>query len=83
MRASFYLIANDTGSVRVSATKTDIRANEVALFMNMDFPDHLFHKPLLKANVEIEADEMQPIELKMKFDAIGDWLKDKKDDEEE
>lgn len=51
-----YLVINSKGSARLCVTKPSLDWNEIAVEVNIQVPDSVFDRPMLKANIEFKGD---------------------------
>jgi hypothetical protein len=60
MKTEFYLVVSKTGSVRTVKNRPALDWNEVSINLNLNLPDTLFSKPLLKAELQVNPDSVTP-----------------------
>ena len=56
MRAECWLAVSESGSIRLRMNKPDIENNEVAVKVNIDIPDEMFHQPHVEANISVDEE---------------------------
>jgi len=83
MKAPVYIyLAKDKRStakpvfkVRASSTPIAHARDEIELKLNVDVPDTMFIQPDLEANIEIDAAPKIIPSIKIKANAVSEWLK--------
>lgn len=63
MRTKFYLHVTSNGSTRTTKSKVQNYIDEIAIQMELDLPDSLFTKPLIKGKITISEDMVNPKEI--------------------
>lgn len=56
MIIEFYLIVDQSGSVKTRKTKADVAWSEIAVMIRLSVPDQLFQKPQLTATITVPQD---------------------------
>jgi len=60
MRTEFYLVVNESGSIRTCKTQPNLKFNEVSVALTIDLPDNLFKKPMLSGVIEVPDSKVRP-----------------------
>jgi hypothetical protein len=55
--------------------RTHTLTDEIELKLNIELPDNMFERPDLEANIEVEANTTPVPTVKVKANAVSEWLK--------
>lgn len=60
MKTQFYLIVSESGKVRTTKSKPDLKWDEIVIHQRLDLPDKLFQKPQLNAEITVTDKMVEP-----------------------
>jgi hypothetical protein len=67
--------AKNALKARASATRVSMANDEIEMKINLELPDAIFDQPDLELNIQVENSPNIVPNLKIKANAVSDWLK--------
>lgn len=61
--------------IRAYPVRNSVGTDEIELKLNLDIPDTIFDQPDLEANIEVDAAPSAVPSIKIKANAVSEWLK--------
>jgi hypothetical protein len=54
MKETFWLLVSDTGKIRTTRSRPDLKWNEVAVKVSIEIPNEMFQRPTVSAMIKID-----------------------------